>query len=853
MVSRRELCEWLWPDLNPNQRDRLLTGAASDARRVLAASEPDQVWIETRYGVGYRFSGDVVVEDLSEAEDAGGRGTPGQGLGRAICQLRDPPANFVGRQRELSELSSQIGAGARILLLAGMGGVGKSALAAALAGPQAESFPDGQLFVNLRGSLEPLEPERAMLQMLRALRRAPPCDLDDAEIRNAYYTELRGRRLLLLLDDAEDCGQVEPLLPPGGETLVLVTSRRRFGLQGVTPYPVEPLQPKEAARLVESVAPLAKEVALEVAHLCGHLPLALVLASTALDQPDVDAEEYVAELSVERERLRGIDGEDATRGLEASLEQGFAKLEARLADRLLALSIFRGDFDRRAAASVWATDEAAAARSLRRLRALHWLEHEGRGRWVRYRLHDLVRIFAMTRLEAASRLIAERRHAEHFLALLEQIDAARADQRPVDRDAAGRLDRDLAHIESAFAWCVREAATEPEAADFCIRYAVSGALELRLPARIRRAWLLKSIAHADAASRGVQRAALCERLGTAHRDLGRLEDARRWYLEAEALCALEPGSGATRSRTTAVQTRIAARMGAGTTAYYLGAPLEAVLPLTQSLDEASESGNRGAEAAALRHLGVARYLAGELREAGPLLERSLKLALELGDWVAEARSLVALANLDRALGDGQQACTRGERALALARRVRSAKDSLQAQIGLAFAYTDVRSIDKATVHVGEALELAIKLDDARGQAQAQGAGAVVAYANRELELGLARAQECLDGARKVEDRYLVGWALGTQGVLQARVGQSELAQACFAEWMRLAASIPDRRGRAAAHWLSGMQYVRHGEIARALPALEACVAYEEEMQHPRAAAHRAYILSLEPRATEDRG
>src|SRR6266498_3425562 len=177
---------------------------------------------------------------------------------KASCTLPYDLPDFYGRTADLDRLLSADGA-VVINAINGMAGVGKTALAVHAAHRMVERYPDGQLFCDLHAhtpGAEPVEPETALELLLRMLGVAPEVIPEGLDARTARWrTELAGRKVLVVLDNAATAAQVRPLLPGTSDCLVLVTSRRRLGMiEGATMLSLDVLPPAEALELFGAVA-----------------------------------------------------------------------------------------------------------------------------------------------------------------------------------------------------------------------------------------------------------------------------------------------------------------------------------------------------------------------------------------------------------------------------------------------------------------------------------------------------------------------------------------------------------------------------------------------------------------------
>jgi DNA-binding XRE family transcriptional regulator len=215
----------------------------------------------------------------------------------APAQLPPGPGALSGRAREVGRLSDRLvrarrGAGAgpaATVVVVGMAGIGKSAVALTTADRVRAAFPDGQLHVNLRGTAAPAPPAEVLSRLLRDLGTPVsevPSDVDERAGR--YQSLLTGRRVLLVLDDARDAGQVRPLIPNSPGCGVIVTSRHQLAdVEGCRPLPLGPLPAAAARELLATIVgperlarePVATELLLSA---CGGIPLALKIVALRL-------------------------------------------------------------------------------------------------------------------------------------------------------------------------------------------------------------------------------------------------------------------------------------------------------------------------------------------------------------------------------------------------------------------------------------------------------------------------------------------------------------------------------------------------------------------------------------------
>lgn len=248
-------------------------------------------------------------------EDDDLRTTSDDRPGRALAPNELPalPTPFVGRDDELCELADRFAdAGPTLLFVNGQGGAGKSALAVRLGHELARRYPDGLLYADLGGST-PGVPVRSaaevVARLIHSLGGAPPRpDPDLGELLRAYRTRLRGRRVLVILDNAAGAEQVRPALPVEPGCAAILTSRVPIS-SGGTVFHLDPLRQADAVDLLGRIAGTRKvatepDSATALADLCGRLPLALrLLATRAALRPHWPLDTWVRLLGDEHSRL----------------------------------------------------------------------------------------------------------------------------------------------------------------------------------------------------------------------------------------------------------------------------------------------------------------------------------------------------------------------------------------------------------------------------------------------------------------------------------------------------------------------------------------------------------------------
>jgi DNA-binding SARP family transcriptional activator/tetratricopeptide (TPR) repeat protein len=346
--------------------------------------------------------------------------------GQRPAQLPRDIGGFVGRGAELAALDAALAEGGRepaamvISTISGTAGVGKTALAVHWAHRVRDRFPDGQLYLDLRGFgpgrrvVAPADAIRGFLDGLGVPAARLPPDLDAQAAR--YRSVLADRRVLVVLDNARDAEQARPLLPGAPGCLVVVTSRDRLSplvADGAHPVDLDLLTPTESRAVLvrrlgaERVA-AEPEAAEQVIVRCARLPLALTIAAARVLQSGFPLDTVAAELAQAQGRLDALAPGDPASEVRAAFSWSYDALTPAAARLFRLLGLLSGpDISVAAAASIAGHPRPDARRLLAGLARASLITEPAPGR---YACHDLLRAYAAD-LSRAVDTGAERRAA----------------------------------------------------------------------------------------------------------------------------------------------------------------------------------------------------------------------------------------------------------------------------------------------------------------------------------------------------------------------------------------------------------------------------------------------------------
>ncbi len=749
---------------------------------------------------------------------------------------RELPADvvpFTGRTHQLAELDRLLesvdgtGPAAGLVVLSGTAGVGKTALAVRWAHRVADRFPDGQLYVNLRGydPDRPVPPADVLAAFLRVLGldgAAVPGELAERAAR--YRTLLAGKRMLVLLDNAHSVDQVRDLLPGASSCLTLVTSRHALpalvARHGAVRVRLDLLSPAEAVSLLRALiggrVDAEPEQAVTLAQRCARLPLALRVAAELAGSRSLSSlAQLVAELGDEQRRLDLLAaGQDEYTALRAVFSWSYQQLTAPAARAFALLGHYPGqDIDGYAAAAVAGTDLAGAHRLLDELARAHLIEETRPGR---FGMHDLLRAYAA---EQSAQCSAEDRRSALTRLLDYHLHAAGAavrtgipGSRPPGGSPAGPVP-DFPGAAEARAWLDLERANLLAAAELAgvhrlphvgqLASVIAGYLDTR--AYYQDVLALADLAlrtARDRADRAAEASAL-SLLATAYRRLGDYAAARQRYEQALAIdVAADDRAG-----------QAAALHGLGILDWRQGRYGPAAERLDAALGTYRDLADRGGQGSALHGLGIVYRRLGRYADAVAHYEQALELHRAAADRAAEARTLGNLGVVYLRLGRYDEALRHGERSLAIHRELGDRAGVGVALTNVAAAYERLDRLDEAGEHFAEALDRYRAAGYRVGEGDAlHGLGLVYRRAGRHAE-AVDRLRQAVAIGQDLSELDLVAGALNDLGESLRATGQSDDAMDAYAGARELSTQTGDRYEQARA-----CDGIAHLHSARGEPA-----------------------------------
>ena len=564
--------------------------------------------------------------------------------------LPRPATPLLGRERELGEVESLLGAKTRLVTLLGPGGTGKTRLSLELGARLADAFPSGVFFVDLAAAREPALVVSGIAEVLEVTARP------DEPLEDAVADYLRDKQLLLVLDNLEqvDAAAVcSALLAAAPRLRLLATSRRPLRIRGEHEYELAALGPEasvelfvQRARAVEPTFELTEAYEPAVKEICTRLdglPLAVELAAARVRvlTPPALLDRLGQSLAVLTGGAEDLPGRHQT--LRDTIAWSYGMLGTAEQEFFDKLAVFVGGFTLEAAEAVCGGNVLNALDSL----VAHSLvkREEVEGGALRFRMLETIRDYAAERLaERGEEEELRARHAEWHRSLAENAEPELTGPRQAEWLA--RLSHENDNIRAALTWSIESGRIEPglRLAGSLVRF-----WSIRGLMGEGREWLTRALAAADGVPATVHAKALFA-AGYAALGQGDFAPAQQ-HFEQSLATATDAGDRLGEAAALAQLAWLAAaRAGQDS-----GAAARARDLAEQSLERARAEGDRLTTSGALNTLGDLAAQDGDSAEAASRYEESLRLRRELGDQRLVANSLLSLGRLEVGRGELERA------------------------------------------------------------------------------------------------------------------------------------------------------------------------------------------------------
>ena len=734
--------------------------------------------------------------------------------------------HFTGRSRELAELTGLSGRAAGqapgaavISVICGTAGVGKTALALHWAHQASARFPDGQLYVNLRGydPGQPMPASDALARFLRALGM-PGQDIPAEEDERAarYRSLLAGRRMLIVLDNAGEVTQVRPLLPGNPACMTLVTSRDALpglvALDGAARLNLDLMPPAEAVALLRALiggrVDADPGAAVALADRCSRLPLALrVAAEMVTARPGVHLASMASELAGQR-RLDLLDASgDPRTVVRAVFSWSYRRLDPGVARAFRLLGLHSGpDFGLYAAAALAGITVEQASHVLTILTRAHLIQLGNAGRWG---MHDLLRGYARDLADSydgeQERHAALTRLFDHYLhtaaAAMDTLFPAERYRRP-RVSGSGTPAPATGGKPEAQAWLDAERG--------CLVAAVAHTADGDWPGHATR--LAATLFRYLDTGGHFPEAVIVH--GHAVRAARRTADRAA---EGDALTSLGLVDG------------------------HQGRHLQASAHFEDALARYRETGDAAGQARALNYFGLVDCQQGRYQQATGKIQEALTLFAAAGDRTGEAYALSNLGVIERRQGRFQQATDRQQQALAVFRQIhdRHGEATILDRLGL-LSLRQGHYRTAAGYHK-QALALFREFGDRQGEAACHARLGIASLRQDRYQQAAHNLQQALAEYREMADLAGQAEALNGLGEVLLAIGRPADARTQHATALGLASQIGEQEERARAHDGLAQGYWATSDFAQARGHWEEALARYTDLGAPQAEQVRARL------------
>lgn len=739
-----------------------------------------------------------------------------------------PPVNFVGRDQERDQIMAALKNGQNVVI-SGMEGIGKTSLANFVAESLHSDFPDGQIFISLNNNGDTNAINKELQNTILTLRPDAELSNDFVSLIAIYRGLLKGKRVLIIIDDAPNEKAIYPFLPPDSSVL-LVTSRDKINLLNGISLSLDALSPKEGRSLLLNIVPhLELEVVDKLCSLCSYLPLTIKMVGSLLVNRKIDPLFIIDELTDRFGLERGF-AQQKYLSLSTILNENYNFLKPETAQVLRQLVIFSSSFDSSAEEVICQDPNNVFLNELVQRNLVVYDEIQNR-----YSLHDLIQDYINNLINIEERNNAAKRHSIYYASVLRAADQLYQQGGEAIKNGLILFDLEWNNIQAGQKWAATNADKDSVAAEICIAYSDATLLDLRQHPRERIQWLESALIVTRRLNRSQVECAYLGNLGNAYAELGEFDKAIESYEQSLTLCRINNDS-ANEGRTL---------NHLGLIYMDLGNYSQGLKFCEQALALAQEKKDVLNEASALCNL-ARLYTELRIPNLGiEFAEKALAIFRNIGDQRGEATTLGNIGHLYFISNEIKLGIQFIEEELMMLRRINDRRGESKALDSLGQAYLSLKDVSKAIEFFEQSLVIIREIGDKYGEyIELSNLGSAY-FESGKIKDSINFFEQSLLITYELKHRYAEGDVLKNLGVVYLASGMVKRALELFERSLIIKREFGDIQGEGSVLFNMSVAVSRLGDYAQGINYAQGAIKIFDQLNSPHAEKAREWLNKLQ--------